>query len=255
MRMVKANGSILVLRSFDNVTWVVHARYARSDFPETVQIGFVTYTDWPRVNAHWNNTIENVRNHNTNILNDAYINGYGWNPDLIARCSFSRFDDVNIPAQFETVNLAEADPNSNGITDEDLISIFGYPTLPTYPSADKVWNGSQDSDWSNPANWNGGLPQSGDQILIPNCNCGEVERPILSENTPVFSSFRLETGGNLVIPANRTLNIDLQDPGMLFLNEGNIENHGTIHIVNSTGKLVQSASVLSNNPGAVLRVE
>jgi hypothetical protein len=255
MRMVKANGAILVLRSFDNVTWTVHARYARPDFPETVQIGYVTYTDWPRVNAHWNNNIENVRNHNTNILNDDYINAFGWNPDLIGRFGFSRFDDVNLPVQYETVNLAEADPNSNGINDADLLSFFGYPTIPSHPSADKIWNGSQDSDWTNPSNWNGGLPQAGDHVLIPNCNCDEVEMPILPENTPTFSSFRLEAGGHLVIPANRTLNIDLQTPGMLFLNEGTIENHGTIHIVNSIGREVRSVSILNNNPGAEFRIE
>jgi hypothetical protein len=79
--------------------------------------------------------------------------------------------------------------------------------------------------------------------------------PVLPETTPTFSSFRLEAGGNLLIPSNRTLNIDLQNADMLFLNEGTIENHGTIRIVNSVGKTVRSVSVLNNNPGAEFRVE
>ncbi len=79
--------------------------------------------------------------------------------------------------------------------------------------------------------------------------------PILPENTPVFSSFRLEAGASLMIPASRTLNIDLQNEGMLFLNEGTIENYGIIRIVNSSGKVVRTVSILNNNSGSEFRVE
>lgn len=247
MRMVKVNGVIIVMRSFDNLTWSVHTRFNRPDFSETCQLGFVTYTDWPRVNSIWNNTEAGVRNLNTNILNDDYIDNFGWDPDIIGRFEFARYDDLDLPSQYENGDFMS-------ISDTEIVSLFGYESTPTFPSGAKIWNGSIDSDWTDADNWNGGIPETGDHVVIPNCSCPEVEMPILPSSTPVLSGLHLEKGAALNVPLGRTLVVDLVGDNSVFVNEGDINNYGTILVNNASGKIVKTVEVLTNNPGSEFRV-
>ncbi|WP_235290732.1 DUF1349 domain-containing protein [Portibacter lacus] len=247
MRMVKVNGTILVMRSFDNITWVVHRRYSRPDLPETCQIGYVTYTDWPAINAHWDNNIANVMNSNTNILNDDYSTDFNWNPDLIGRFSFARFNDVNLPQENENTDFMTAD---EGL----ILSLFGYPTVPLYPEGSKIWNGSQSNDWGNVANWNGSVPIAGDYVVIPNCNCTEMNAPSLTSDSPLFSGFHLEKGAQFTVESGITLSVDLQGTGSAFINEGVLENHGIITITNALGKEIHNTSSLTNYSGSALSI-
>jgi len=249
MRMVKVNGVIIVMRSFDNVNWTVHTRFNRPDFSETTQLGFVTYTDWPRVNSIWGNSEQGVRNLNTNILNDDYITDYGWDPDIIGRFEFARYDDIHLPPPYDETS------NFMIISDAEVVTLFGHSTAPTYPGGSKIWNGSIDSNWSNADNWNGGIPVAGDHVVIPNCSCPEVEMPVLPLNTPTFSGMHLEEGASLNVPNGITLNIDLVSTDAVFVNEGSIENFGSIVISNASGKTIKTVSVLNNNPGSEFRVE
>lgn len=49
LQIARLGGYVILLRSEPGQPWVVHARYARPDFPATLQVGLVAYTDWGKV--------------------------------------------------------------------------------------------------------------------------------------------------------------------------------------------------------------
>ncbi|MFT6809807.1 MAG: hypothetical protein ACJA01_003045 [Saprospiraceae bacterium] len=42
---------VILYRVMPTGDWIVHQRYNRNDFPDTLQVGFTTYTDWNKVEA------------------------------------------------------------------------------------------------------------------------------------------------------------------------------------------------------------
>src|SRR5436305_1916518 len=47
-----------------------------------------------------------------------------------------------------------------------VVCAFIFATLPA-TAATRIWNGSVSSAWSNAANWNGGVPANGDDLVFP----------------------------------------------------------------------------------------
>ena len=246
MRMVRIDNAILVLHSQDNVNWTLHRRYDRADFPFTVQIGFVTYTDWPHVSS----LVPIVQNSNT--LNSAFDPGVSWEPDLIGRFGFARFDEVTVPAALQGLDFS----NSSQVSEAEIINFLAYSSTEQNPSTAKVWLGTQSVDWNNAGNWLGGaIPLAGEEVIIANCSCPEVNIPSLTSDSPILAGLRLEANASLVVPSGVTLNIDLANAAASFINEGNINNLGSIVISSSAGKEVRNVQNMLNHPGAVFRVE
>jgi hypothetical protein len=250
IRMIRINNAILALYSLDNINWAVHRRYDRSDLPNLVQLGFVTYTDWPNVNSY----VPIVQN--SNILNDDFDANVNWSPDLIGRFGFARFENVTIPTALQGLDFYIEDTNNNGVSDSQILSFLNYPSESIVNTTAKIWKGINDSDWNNSVNWNGGiLPVQGDEIIIPNCSCPEVFNPVIPLNTPVYSSLFLEPGAQLNVPIGHTLNIDLQNAQSHFIIEGRLENNGNINIINSDSKPVIIRENLINYPSAEINIE
>ncbi len=248
MRVVRIDSAIIVLSSFDNQSWEVRNRYERTDFPDTLQLGFVTYTDWNNVQA------VGFTNQNINILNDAYntANGtnYNWNPDLIGLFDFARFEEVDLPPELEGEDLINID--TTGGTFDFLM----YPSTPKIPEGYAIWNGSQDGDVNNVLNWVDVVtPGSNQGIVIPNCLCPEMNAVAISSGTHTYGGLHLENGASLSIAAGATLNIDLSANDAILLNEGNIINEGTLIVQNADGKSITIVENLTNQPGAVFRIE
>jgi len=129
IRIAKIGGAIIVMFRLPSQNWTVHRRYDRSDFPTNIQIGFVTYTDWPKVSSY------NPYFHNSNVLNPSLSpdpSNVAFNPDLIGRFDFARFDDVVIPSQLTGVNLVSQ------ASDADLLSFLGYSTGPYCPVTEDI---------------------------------------------------------------------------------------------------------------------
>jgi len=63
IRMVRVGGAIVVLYRLPGGQWQIRNRYNRSDMPTDVQVGFVTYTDWDKVNTY------SIEFHNANTIN------------------------------------------------------------------------------------------------------------------------------------------------------------------------------------------
>ncbi len=121
IRIARISEFIIVLFKLPSDTnWTVHRRYTRTDFPNDIQMGFVTYTDWQKVNTY------DPFFHNSHELNDQLVNdpssnpGLDFSPDIVADFAFARFDSVYLPANLIGVDL------DNDATDAELLGFLGY---------------------------------------------------------------------------------------------------------------------------------
>lgn len=121
---------IIMYRLSTSSDWVVHRRYERNDFPETLQIGFVTYTNWPKVVSY------TPEFHNSHTLNSSLTpdptnrNDLDFEPDVIGDFDFARFDSVAIPAGLVGLNFM----NTGEVSDADLLSFLAYDSAPFCPT-------------------------------------------------------------------------------------------------------------------------
>ena len=120
IQVARLGDHFIMLRQNEGEEWVVHRRYARPDFPETVQAGLTVYTDWATVGS------VGVENNNLLVLTNGVelIGGgtLGWaEPDLVAAFDYVRFARPLIPEALEAA--AFSDPSA--VTDLDLLSFLG----------------------------------------------------------------------------------------------------------------------------------
>ena len=120
IRIARVGDAVITLYQLPGEDWEVRERYNRSDFPDEVQIGFVTYTDWQKVSSY------TPFFHNSHVLNDnlnpdpSSNQNLAFNPDLIGNFEFGRFDNTSNP--FPGTNLVTE------ATDAELLSFLGYET-------------------------------------------------------------------------------------------------------------------------------
>lgn len=243
IRMVRINGVVLVLRRTPATPFVVHARFDRSsNMPDSVQVGMVTYTDWPNVSMY------DYETQNANVLNDDFDNTVSWNPDLIAQFEYARFDDVVVPQHLQGLNFY------NEVADTAIINNFGYDLFPQAPWYGKIWKGS-DSDWTNSSNWTGGtIPIATDSLLIPDCLCLDIACPEIPAGSYNYRTMVVEEEGSVTVNVGATLNIDLTNPSWRFFNEGTIINNGTISINSPSGSEVINEGNITNNAGSTFQI-
>ena len=129
MRVARIDSQIIVLYQLAGAgnDWIVHRRFIRSDFPDTMHIGFTTYTDWNKVSAVGFNF------QNTHTLADTITNdpapGTPFDPDLVADFGFARFDSVAVPLGLQGLNLAD----TNAVSSAQILSFLGYDSNPYCP--------------------------------------------------------------------------------------------------------------------------
>jgi len=227
IRMVRVNDAILVLYKTPGDDYIVHQRYYRPDMPDTVQIGFVTYTDWPNVSG---------QNPYSHISQDQ-----SFNPDLIGKFDYGRVTDIDLPTALENANFhLPAD-----VSDATILAEFGFDTEYTGRSGWKIWRGTTDGDWSDGSNWSGGsVPVVSDSIYIPNCACPEVTFPTISTGSHMCSAMIVEAGGTVTIADGATLTIDLQGSASRLVNEGVIISGGNFVVSNMLGKEVTNTGTI-----------
>lgn len=125
IQVARIGPHLILLRRPQGGDWVVHRRYARPDFPATLQAGLTVYTDWPsceRVGF----AAQNV----TTLTNGARLpNGAifsGANPDLRAVFDYVRYARPQVPAELQGAALS--DPSS--VSDSQLLSFLGDAAQP-----------------------------------------------------------------------------------------------------------------------------
>ncbi len=161
IRLARIGNFVICLYQLPGGNWTVHRRFNRADFPQTMQIGFVTYTDWPKVSSY------DPIFQNSNVLNDdldpdpSSNPWLSFNPDLIGGFEYARFDSVHLPTPLIGANLANA-----SVSDSELLSFLGFESqaYTTYIEVDinVILQGPYDS---NAQLMTDGLRQSG---FIPN---------------------------------------------------------------------------------------
>ena len=135
MRVARIDSQVIVLYKLAGAgnDWIVHRRFTRSDFPDTMHVGFTTYTDWNKVNA------VGYPFQNNHTLADTITNdpapGVAFNPDLIADFDFARFDSVQIPGGLQGLDLADAGQVSN----QDILGFLGYDSAAFCPDSLSVY--------------------------------------------------------------------------------------------------------------------
>ena len=109
---------IIMYRLANTNNWIVHRRYERNDFPETVQIGFVTYTNWPKV-VSYTPTFHNSHTLNNSLSPDPSTRqDLDFEPDVIGDFDFARFDSLAVPAGLVGQDFV----NPVSVTDTELLS-------------------------------------------------------------------------------------------------------------------------------------
>ncbi len=97
--------------------WQVLRRFNRSDFPERLQLGFVTYTDWATMQGC------SYEFHNRNILAQSCgPNPQPADPDLNASFEFLRVDRPQVPAPFAGADFS----NPAAVSDAQILALFGF---------------------------------------------------------------------------------------------------------------------------------
>ncbi len=245
IRLVKIGSAIIVLHQIPGESFVVRQRYNRNDMPDTLQVGMVTYTDWPKVNTY-TYAFHNFHTLNSNLEDDP-TSWQPFNADLVGTFDYARFQDVNLPVEY--IGLDFSDPTQ--VSDAEILSLFSYDSESTdLAEGWKIWNGTN-SNWEDASNWSGNsVPTSQDSILIPNCGCPEVEFPEMPNGNFSFMSLIIESGGQITIPNGSMLSIDLSATNAKFRNYGNIFNAGTFEVNNSAGKIILNEGLIECENGA-----
>lgn len=205
IRIARLNDFIIVLYQLGADSFSVHQRYYRPDFPDTVQVGLVAYTDWPKVSTY--STIvqnENVMNAD---LDPGLSNNRGlpFNPDVIARFDYARFGEIDLPANLENTNLLD----ESLVPDSVLLSFLAFESVATFSG--HTWTGFTSSDFHDPSNWsNGVVPDSTSDVRIPDCSCPEMNTPVISFDTVRINTLEMQPGGDLLISTGSRLEVRIE---------------------------------------------
>lgn len=116
LRIARVGDAVITMYQLPGQDWTVHRRFERSDMPETLQLGLVTYSDWNKASDF------DPFLHNSSVLQAGVPDptpGEAFNPDLVAGFEYVRFERPDVPAALEGVDLVYA------ATDEQLLSFLG----------------------------------------------------------------------------------------------------------------------------------
>ncbi len=130
-------------------------------------------------------------------------------------------------------------------------------------SAQTVWTGNADSDWTNPANWSNGVPTTGVTATIPGTPSGGnnpvytgspiIDFTIQNAGTITFGDFVYNSGTIINFSGATFITNDnyFVNAGMVtFDNDGNFSNNGTF---DNYGTFDNAASaIFANNAGSHL---
>jgi len=127
IRIARIDQHVICMYKSPGANWVIRNRYNRNDLPAELQVGLVTYTDWPKLNSFTETYA------NSHVINAASANpdsssnpGLGYNPDLIGLFDFARFDSVTVPPPLIGANLS----NPGAVSDAELLAFLGQPSQP-----------------------------------------------------------------------------------------------------------------------------
>ena len=134
LQIARLGDTVVALYRRPDEDWVVHRVYDRDDFPATLQVGLVAYTDWDKVATY------SPAYHNATVLDPPIEGdpssepGLPFRPDLVAQFDFARFFRPIVP---DGVNPATA-------SDAELLSFLGATASWPYRPGDANLDGAVD---------------------------------------------------------------------------------------------------------------
>ncbi len=220
IRIARIDNAILVLYALPGEPFQVRQRYNRSDMPDTLQVGLVSYTDWGNAGGYLQ-TFHNEYTLDETLYPDVLNFMPTFNPQIKAHFDYARFTELDLPIEYENTNFL----NETEVSDADLVTIFGFTSLSTDPENAIVWRGNS-GDWNDPNNWQGGLlPATNSVVVIPNCSCDEIAIPVYNNLNFTIMGLVVEEGATLIIEENSELITDntgghseIEIDGVLVLN-------------------------------------
>lgn len=127
--------------------------------------------------------------------------------------------------------------------------------------AQTQWNGSTDSDWSNPANWSAGVPDGDDDVRIPavgisptiGSSVNAAARSLLVASDAWLT---ISSGAVLTISANAAYTSPFAFTAGIN-NEGKIDNNGTLvaGTTNAGDFGIINQKTFNNNAGGIVRID
>lgn len=135
LQIARVGNNVICLRRDPAGPWRVHQRYFRPDFPETLQVGAVAYTDWNKSQifvpfVHNGATLRVPLPPGVTDPNPAIP----FSPDLIARWDYLRFFRPSLPAHLVGVDLT----NAGLVPDAELLAFLGAVADSVCPQAGVV---------------------------------------------------------------------------------------------------------------------
>lgn len=135
LQLARLGEYVIALRREPGGVWQVHRRYHRDDFPGTLQVGLVSYTDWLKV------SIFDPLVHNGNILRNPLPPGVvdpnpfvPFSPDIRAGFDYARYYRPTLPANLVGVDLT----NETLAPDAALLAFLGenanVPAITSVPT-------------------------------------------------------------------------------------------------------------------------
>lgn len=186
LRLARSGPILLLLYRLEGADqdWIVHQRYLRNDFPELIQLGIVSYTDWDKVSSYtamFHNEHELTEALDPDPSNDPDLE---FNPDLIANIDFYRLDSLVIPAELENVDLY------NEATDEELLGFLGYDSDVFCPDSLVVYEDVVDVYQLN---------LQADNMVVQSVFSNEMNAHLKADQITLDQGFELELGSSLNI--------------------------------------------------------
>lgn len=146
--------------------------------------------------------------------------------DVISGVAFSTFSTVSSTSQFSLISVT----GSYGCSrTTDFTQVTATVTV-----SSGIWNGSVSTDWHEPANWCGGVPEAATDVLIP---ANATRMPVISA-VAFTHDLNIETGASVVISGDRLLTVN-----------GNLTVHGELDL--GTGQLALGSESDIDNTGTI----
>ena len=127
--------------------------------------------------------------------------------------------------------------------------------------AQTQWNGSTDSDWTNPANWSAGVPDANDDVRIPAVGISPiigsgVDAAARSLQVESDAWLTISSGAVLTISANASYTAPFAFTAGIN-NEGKIDNNGTLiaGTTNAGDFGIINQKTFNNNAGGIVRID
>lgn len=134
LQIARLGETVVTLYQRPGEEWAVHRVYERDDFPATLQVGLVAYTDWDKCATY------SPGYHNSHVLvppipGDPSSNpGLPFNPDVIATYDFARFYRPTVPPGIDPASATAA----------ELLSFLGETAAVAYRPGDVDLDGVVD---------------------------------------------------------------------------------------------------------------